>query len=482
MNAPFGPTSPWVSLTGGTGEFLATAWAGVATHLWESTLFLALVALLSLSLGRAPGALRNQLWSLALLKLFVPVSALGWVWERWLSDHPLPLGSQTALWLEPIWSSGGTNGIAAGASTIVLGASIVWTLVAAVLVSQTIRAGRESRPSLASVVTLDQADRIATLSRDLGLPKGRIRVSNELSIPCVIGILRPAIYLPAEVLSRPWRELRAIALHEHAHVRRRDPLRLLVQRTAFVLFFYYPPLWLVLNQLHRTAELACDEEAVGRGADARDLGRAIARSVRTGLSASSPVSALGSPHRPLLAERLRRLQTDRRYRTMHYHRAALFLAAASLMGLALVPRTSPVDTAIAGTGDAATSALHDSQAKKEKKAPRMESGNASASEESKAIDSESNFVPPKPVADKMVFPAYPEEYRSEGATGLVLLFVNISEHGEVTSVKEKQGVSGHPAFTESAITAVSQWVFEPATEDGEPVATEVVIPIKFALE
>ena len=103
---------------------------------------------------------------------------------------------------------------------------------------------------------------------------------------------------------------------------------------------------------------------------------------------------------------------------MYYHRAVLVLAAAALTGLTLVPRTSPIDTAIASTGP----------------------GKATSS----AIE-ESNFVPPKPIADKMVFPTYPEEYRSEGATGLVLLSVKISDRGIVTSAEEKQGVSGHPA-------------------------------------
>ncbi|MCA9755228.1 MAG: M56 family metallopeptidase [Candidatus Eisenbacteria bacterium] len=452
-----GPDGNLAVVRNTSNELAASFWSGVATHLWESTLFLAFIAALSLCLVRAPGRLRNQLWSLALLKLFLPVSALGWVWERWFGGARLAfdLGPRPVSWLEPVWGAASSNGVSPDTSAVLWIASFAWALVATSLILRTVRASRSSRPVEARNVTPEQRELLAALADRLGVAKEQIRVSEEVSIPCVAGVLRPKINLPTEALSRPWPELLAVALHEYAHMRRRDPLRLLLQRVAFALYFYYPPIWLVLSQLHRTAELACDEDAVGRGARAADLGRAIARSVRMGLSAPSPVSALGSPHRPLLTERLRRLQSDRRYRPMYYHRAVLVLAAAALTGLTLVPRTSPIDTAIASTG----------------------SGKAASS----AIE-ESNFVPPKPIADKMVFPTYPEEYRSEGATGLVLLSVKISDRGIVTSAEEKQGVSGHPAFTESAIDAVTQWVFEPATEDGEAVATEVVLPIKFALD
>jgi Zn-dependent protease with chaperone function len=82
------------------------------------------------------------------------------------------------------------------------------------------------------------------------------------------GYLRPRIYLSrgaVEVLDAD--ELRAVVAHERHHVRRRDPLRLLVARALAAALFFIPLLRRIAERYEAIGELAADEAAV------RDLER-----------------------------------------------------------------------------------------------------------------------------------------------------------------------------------------------------------------
>jgi beta-lactamase regulating signal transducer with metallopeptidase domain len=73
-----------------------------------------------------------------------------------------------------------------------------------------------------------------------------VRICRRIGEPILLGIWRPLILLPPCVLikCRP-EQLELILLHELAHIRRRDNLVLLVQRSAEVLFWFQPAIWMV---------------------------------------------------------------------------------------------------------------------------------------------------------------------------------------------------------------------------------------------
>jgi len=73
-------------------------------------------------------------------------------------------------------------------------------------------------------------------------------------------------------------------------------------------------------------------------------------------------------------------------------------------------------------------------------------------------------------------PEYPAVARQNGATGLVRISAVIDEHG---IVKDAKVVSGHPMLAEAARRAVLRWKYKPATLDGQPIATNVKIEIRF---
>ena len=84
-----------------------------------------------------------------------------------------------------------------------------------------------------------------------------------------------------------------------------------------------------------------------------------------------------------------------------------------------------------------------------------------------------------PVPIKRVAPNYPESVKKLGIEGTVWLQCVVNEKGEVTKVEVKQSVFS--TLDEEAIKALKQWKFQPAENNGKPVAVWVTLPFEFIL-
>lgn len=103
-----------------------------------------------------------------------------------------------------------------------------------------------------------------------------LRVSQEILVPIVVGVLRPVILLPATTLVRLEAEqIRWILTHELSHIRRFDPVILLFQRGAETLLYFHPAVWYLSRQIQLQRELCCDSEAVASGAPPRILAESL---------------------------------------------------------------------------------------------------------------------------------------------------------------------------------------------------------------
>lgn len=89
-----------------------------------------------------------------------------------------------------------------------------------------------------------------------------------LKTPCLAGILRPAVYLPA-ALREDESALRHALAHEQAHLRHGDLLWSRLRCLALALHWYNPLVWLAALLSKRDGELACDEGAIIRLGDAQ---------------------------------------------------------------------------------------------------------------------------------------------------------------------------------------------------------------------
>ncbi|MFO0956326.1 MAG: M56 family metallopeptidase [Isosphaeraceae bacterium] len=93
--------------------------------------------------------------------------------------------------------------------------------------------------------------------------KVALATCDRLAGPVLVGILRPAILLPASALTGWTPEQLEMALrHELIHVRRWDNLVNLVQRSIESLLFFHPAVWMVSGWIRTEREHCCDAEVV----------------------------------------------------------------------------------------------------------------------------------------------------------------------------------------------------------------------------
>ena len=107
-------------------------------------------------------------------------------------------------------------------------------------------------------------DALQQAHRTLGCyPKVEVATSPSISSPMVLGILRPIIAFPTDLVEKlRTDELSLVLTHELAHVRRWDNLTLLLQRLVSAVLFFHPAVWLCGRMLRREAEQACDDLVV----------------------------------------------------------------------------------------------------------------------------------------------------------------------------------------------------------------------------
>jgi GWxTD domain-containing protein len=83
--------------------------------------------------------------------------------------------------------------------------------------------------------------------------------------PVTVGWLRPVVILPAGWEEWSPSKLDAVLAHEHAHVRRRDPLVQWLALLNRALFWFHPLAWWLERRLSVLAEQASDDAVLGRG-------------------------------------------------------------------------------------------------------------------------------------------------------------------------------------------------------------------------
>ena len=94
-------------------------------------------------------------------------------------------------------------------------------------------------------------------------PKVEVATSPSINSPMALGILKPIIVFPDDLVEKMSTDKLALVLmHELAHVRRWDNLTLLLHRLVSAVLFFHPAVWLCGRMLRREAEQACDDLVV----------------------------------------------------------------------------------------------------------------------------------------------------------------------------------------------------------------------------
>ncbi|MCA9450714.1 MAG: M56 family metallopeptidase, partial [Candidatus Omnitrophica bacterium] len=193
-----------------------------------------------------------------------------------------------------------------------------------------VRRIRRSCVPLENRAALEMADEIRKvfkISREV-----RLRVTDRVDIPSVVGVLWPAVLLPTSLLSGlPPDQVRAILAHELAHIRRWDYLVNLAQMGVEAILFFNPAVWWVSRQVRVEREVCCDFMAARALGSGLDYARALANLAATLPSISQPEMSpafSGNQTEWHLLDRIKRLAAP-------HHRPHLHLPWYSLVGLFL---------------------------------------------------------------------------------------------------------------------------------------------------
>lgn len=147
-----------------------------------------------------------------------------------------------------------------------------------------------------------------------------VRLSQQISIPIVVGILRPMILLPATLATGlTSNQLSALMMHELAHIRRWDPVVNFLQRLIETVLFFHPVVWLVSRKASAERENATDDMVLSTGWSVVEYVEALvrtaelsakARGIRTQQS-TAVLAAFGSGPSELKRRVLRLLGEER---------------------------------------------------------------------------------------------------------------------------------------------------------------------------
>lgn len=267
-----------------------------------------------------------------------------------------------------------------------------------------------------------------------------------VAVPVAVGLLRPAILMPAGTVEWPKHYREAALQHEVAHIRRFDLWTNLLAHLVCAAYWFHPLVWVVARRLREEQELACDDVAVVSGTVPEVYAEALVAAAR--FLRPQAVNSLIGCHmvtNKSLQNRIARLvdvNLPRLSSTSALRRMALAAAGVALC-VGLVTAQTPASPAPGKVYKMADGI----------KAPRV---------------------------IWKVDPQYTEEARAAKIDGMVLLSVVIGTDGIAHDINVLRGLDA--GLDVKAVEAVRQWHFEPGTKDGEPVQVRAQIEINFKVK
>jgi beta-lactamase regulating signal transducer with metallopeptidase domain len=313
-----------------------------ANHLWQSTVFVLAVWLVTLALQKNRAALRHRLWLAASIKFLIPFSALVSLGAR----IPMSTSSVTV----PTQVSAAVNTISVPfAASYATPAYFVPDEPVASLPPQQSRI-----PAILVSIWLfgfvgsllwwslrwRQIWRAVQQGTPLGLgiPRLPVRLIEHGKMePGVFGVFRPVLLLPKGITERlSADELQSVIAHELCHVRRRDNMTSAIHMFIEALFWFHPLIWWIKARLLEEQERACDEEVLSRGGNPQVYAESILKICK--LYLNPPLACVSRIAGSNLQNRIEAIMRCRMGVRLDLGRAIL-LTLASVMAL-VVPITA----------------------------------------------------------------------------------------------------------------------------------------------
>jgi bla regulator protein BlaR1 len=292
----------------------------IANHLWQSTLFAGVAALLTLALRNNHARVRHGVWLAASCKFLIPLSfliALGghvrWraVTETTQSNvgivmdevsQPFTAAAISGQTAPPLTANRLPEVLLAGWALGFLGIAGAWWIRWR-RIRHAVRGGSPLR---------------------LEIPIRAVS-SPTLLEPGVFGVLRPVLLLPESLFDRltpP--QIEAIIAHELCHVRHKDNLAAALQMFVETVFWFHPLVWWMGKRMVEERERACDEEVLRRGSQPRVYAEGILNVCKLYMEAPVCVSSITGAS---LRKRIEEIMGSRVGTSLDWRRKLLLFSA-----------------------------------------------------------------------------------------------------------------------------------------------------------
>jgi TonB family protein len=361
-------------------------------------------------------------------------------------------------------------------------------------------------------------------------------------MPLAWRVLRPVILLPSEADEWPPQRLRAVLLHELAHIDRHDCWTLAMAELAVALYWFHPLVWWAAGCARRERERACDDRVLAAGVAASGYADDLLEVARRRLDSALPAPAMARASnletrlRAILDPTIRRSAVRARAVAAAAGMALLVLgplAALRLHGQGAEGLSGIIYDASGGTVPGATVEILDIDTGQKQTMASGPIGNYSFANlppghyqlmvsspgfavyarkgiavrgtldvvlalgsviESVTVTGKGPQVAPKLEPHRIRVggsvqaakalqtpkPIYPASAESAGIAGTVLLRAVISTDGGIMGLTELS--SPDPMLADAAVEAVRQWRYLPTLLNGQPVEVVTTISVNFRLE
>jgi TonB family protein len=321
----------------------------------------------------------------------------------------------------PVFTVAASNGINTAKMPIPWPAVIlaVWALGAVVMLSRWIG-------GLFAVALARRRSTPFQIHHGLDVRIGRV------AVPLTCGVFRPLVLLPESAGGWDEMRLRAVVLHERAHVRRRDCLAKHLAQWSRALLWWHPLAWIVAARLDREQELACDAAVLASGIPADDYANVLldaARECSSGLLLGCAMNG---------AQALRARLANLFNHPTRSSKRLRFVTPAILLVLTLAAPSFAEKIYKIGPG----------------------------------------IVPPKLLM--RTEPQYTDEARDAKIEGRVVLSIVVGTDQRAHDVKVIQSLD--TGLDANAVASIKTWQFQPGTKDGKPVPVRAIVEVNFRLQ
>ena len=218
---------------------------------------------------------------------------------------------------------------------VAITASLIWLAVALFFSQRLCSAWHSLRRLIRNSTPVDnqiltECDRLA---KQINVATPRLLRSPFLPSPCLAGIRRPTILMPAEDSKLSIQDL---LIHELAHLRRKDCHWNLLRQIATAVFFFQPLVWILSRRIEVTAEEVCDDFVVQFGGDRGDYAKRLVDIAELSSAPIAPVGVGVVALRSMLSSRVSRiLDTSREISTRASRLLLMSVLGCGILGTAM---------------------------------------------------------------------------------------------------------------------------------------------------